>query len=78
MLALCYVSVSIQTVLFYYCEELIYIQILYMLNSLDITSERHIIAIFSTADLQTIFHTQYAGMYKIYEPNFTCIAPKGH
>lgn len=57
LLTLCYASVSINKVLFYFCEELIYIQVLYMLNSLDITSKFCIITIFPTVDSQKIFYT---------------------
>jgi hypothetical protein len=58
---------NINITLLYLCYEIIaYVQILYTLNLLEITSTFHIVAIFITVDLQT---------WTISVPNFTSLVP---
>lgn len=58
---------NIIIILLYFCYEIItYVQILYTLNLLEITSTFHIVAIFITVDLQT---------WTISVPNFTSLVP---
>lgn len=37
-----------------------------MLNLLDVTYQHHVFAMFVIAELQTVFHVEYVGMFMIY------------